>query len=159
MFNVSHTTLVVFACAFVATLVLAAWFTPARWWRQPNVIALSVVVLGTWGLGSLALWLLDTPARAPQMATAPSTHGVAGLSATSGASGVSYRVREDLNLRAGTGTGARRIAIVPAGTVVTTTGARDGDWWQVQASIDGRAVKGWSSSLWLRRADEARHYQ
>ncbi len=44
--------------------------------------------------------------------------------------------------------------MVPAGTVVTTTGARDGDWWQVRAQVGGKEVRGWSSSLWLRRADE-----
>jgi hypothetical protein len=29
-----------------------------------------------------------------------------------------------------------------------------GDWWQVKASVDGKPVSGWASSLWLRRADE-----
>jgi hypothetical protein len=45
---------------------------------------------------------------------------------------------------------------VPAGATVTTTGARDGDWWQVRATFGGAApVEGWVSSLWLRRAEEA----
>ncbi len=30
------------------------------------------------------------------------------------------------------------------------------DWWQVRATVDGEAVEGWASSLWLRRADEGR---
>ena len=40
------------------------------------------------------------------------------------------------------------------GTVVSATGATDGDWWQVRAKVDGRDVDGWASSLWLRRTDE-----
>jgi uncharacterized protein YraI len=59
-----------------------------------------------------------------------------------------------LNLRAASGTGARRIGVVPAGATVTTTGARDGDWWQVSAMVGGKEANGWVSSLWLRRADE-----
>ena len=81
--------------------------------------------------------------------------GVAPLMAAGPASGLRYRVYDDLNLRAAKGTGARRIAIVPAGSVVTTTGIRDGDWWQVSARVGGKEISGWSSSLWLRRADEA----
>ena len=41
-----------------------------------------------------------------------------------------------------------------AGTVVSATGATDGDWWRVRARVDGRDVDGWASSLWLRRTDE-----
>jgi hypothetical protein len=39
---------------------------------------------------------------------------------------------------------------------VTATGATEGDWWRVRAHVDGRALEGWASSLWLRRADERR---
>ncbi|CUI09144.1 SH3 domain-containing protein [Massilia antarctica] len=133
-----------YAAGLIATLVLAAWLTPARWWRRPNLRAASILVTGTWGLGALLLSLL--PAVQPALAAAvPPIYA-----------GVSYTVFDDLNLRADKGIGAPRIAVAPAGTVVTTTGLRDGDWWQVSARIGGKDVRGWSSSLWLRRAEEAR---
>ena len=131
-------TLAVYAAALIATLVLAALLTPAHWWKRPNLRAMTFVALGTWGIASLLLFLM--PGTPPAML----------------AEVRSYRVHEDLNLRAGKGTGARRIAVVPAGALVTTTGMRDGDWWQVSARVDGKEVRGWSSSLWLRRADERR---
>ena len=81
-----------------------------------------------------------TPA-APPLAEAP-------------VAGAQYRVRDHLNLREHTGIDARRLAVVPAGTRVTATGRRRGDWWQVSAVVDGRRLEGWASSLWLRRADE-----
>jgi hypothetical protein len=65
-----------------------------------------------------------------------------------------YRVVEDLNLRAAKATGAPRLAVLPAGTLVQPTGAIDGDWWQVRARLKGRQIEGWTSSLWLRRVDE-----
>jgi hypothetical protein len=65
-----------------------------------------------------------------------------------------YRVVDDLNLRAAKATGAPRLAVLPAGTLVTRTGAADGDWWQVRARLRGKDVEGWASSLWLRRVDE-----
>ncbi|MDQ1812925.1 SH3 domain-containing protein [Massilia sp. CCM 9210] len=138
-----YLTMAAYAAGLVATLVLAAWLTPARWWRRPNLRAASILVAGTWGLGALLLSLL--PAALPALAAAPPSHA-----------GISYTVYDDLNLRADKGIGAPRIAVAPAGTVVTTTGLRDGDWWQVSARIDGKIVRGWSSSLWLRRAEEAR---
>jgi hypothetical protein len=46
--------------------------------------------------------------------------------------------------------------VLPAGTLVTRSGAADGDWWQVRARIQGREIEGWASSLWLRRIDEGR---
>jgi hypothetical protein len=42
--------------------------------------------------------------------------------------------------------------VLRAGTVVSATGATDGDWWRVR--VDGSDVEGWASSLWLRRTDE-----
>jgi hypothetical protein len=140
MFNLSYIAVLAVAIGLLVTLVLAAWLTPARWWRQLNMRALAIVGLGTWGIASLVLWLAQAPAM-PMAAALPDA-------------GRSFRVYDDLNLRADKGTGARRIAVVPAGTVVTTTGARDGDWWQVSARVGGKEVRGWSSSLWLRRADE-----
>jgi hypothetical protein len=65
-----------------------------------------------------------------------------------------YRVVDDLNLRAAKATGAPRLAVLPAGTLVTRSGAADGDWLQVRARVRGHEVEGWTSSLWLRRIDE-----
>jgi hypothetical protein len=141
-----------FAIALVLTLVLAAYLTPASWWKRPNVRALAVLVAGTWGIGSLLLSLAPRPA----MATTAATEGIAAIRPAPQASGQTYHVFEDLNLRAASGVGARRVAVVPAGATVTATGARDGDWWEVRANVHGKQVAGWVSSLWLRRAEEAR---
>lgn len=157
MFNISYAAIAAFGFALVATLALAAWLTPAHWWRQLNARAIAIVGLGTWGIGTLVLWLAQSGAEAPAMAATPATMGIASIASitpSAPGAGRSYRVHEDLNLRSGRGTGARRIAVVPAGSVVTTTGAGDGDWWQVSTRVNGKEVRGWSSSLWLRRADE-----
>ncbi|MBC7684399.1 MAG: SH3 domain-containing protein [Bdellovibrionales bacterium] len=157
MFNISYLAIAAVVIGLVLTLVLAAFLTPAHWWRQLNARALAVVFLGTWGIASLVIWLAH--GHSPQAiahSAAPATAGVAPIAAFRPETGRSYRVHEDLNLRSAKGTGAPRIAVVPAGSVVTTTGVRDGDWWQVNARIAGRDVQGWSSSLWLRRADESR---
>ena len=156
MFNISYLAIAAVVVGLVLTLVLAAFLTPARWWRQLNARALAIVVIGTWGIASLVMWL--APGHPSQMiahVTAPATAGVARIATSRLEARRSYRVHEDLNLRSAKGTGAPRIAVVPAGSVVTTTGVRDGDWWQVNARIAGRDVQGWSSSLWLRRADES----
>ncbi|SHG98858.1 SH3 domain-containing protein [Massilia sp. CF038] len=148
MIHLSYLSIAAVAIALLVTLMLAAWLTPAHWWRQLNARALAVVGLGTWAIASLILWL--APATAPALAATPATT----LSANARDAGRSYRVHEDLNLRSAIGTASSRIAVVPAGTMVTTTGVRQGDWWQVQARVDGKTVEGWSSSLWLRRANE-----
>jgi hypothetical protein len=140
MFTMSYMVLGAVAVALVVTLMLAAWLTPRTWWRQLNLRALAVVGLGTWAIASLLL------SMAPATEPAP-------LAALTNA-GRSFRVHDDLNLRAAKGTAALRIAVVPAGAVVTTTGVHDGDWWQVSARVAGKDVTGWSSSLWLRRAGE-----
>lgn len=127
-----------FGVALVATLVLGALLTPAGWWRRPNLRALSFVLLGTCGIGMLLTSMLR------QETVAAPRH----------AAGLHYRVADDLNLRAAKGTDAPRLALVPAGSRVTATGERDGDWWRLRAEVGGRQVEGWSSSLWLRRADE-----
>ncbi|MET3135024.1 hypothetical protein AAKU55_005327 [Oxalobacteraceae bacterium GrIS 1.11] len=137
-----------FAAGLGLTLALAAHFTPRAWWRRPNARALLVLAGGTWGLGSLIAALMYAPppalaVRAPP-ALAPATLIV----------GQAYRVYRDLNLRAGAGVNAARVAIVAGGTTVTPTGARDGDWWQIKAAVAGREQIGWASSLWLRRATE-----
>ena len=150
MFNISYIGIAALAIGLAVTLVLAAWLTPSRWWRQLNLRALAIVGLGTWAIASAVLWLARP--HAPVMAA---SHGIAPIALVLPDAGRSYRVREDLNLRAEKGTAARRIAVVPAGTAVTITGKRDGDWWQLSARVGGKEVQGWSSSLWLRRADEA----
>lgn len=132
-----------YAVGLIVTLVLAAVLTPPAWWRRPNLRALAILGGGAWGIGALLLSLTQGPALAA--ATAPPPPGA----------GATYRVVDDLNLRAAKGTAAARIGVVPAESIVTATGLRDGDWWQVSARVDGREVRGWSSSLWLRRADES----
>ncbi len=127
-----------YAAGLIATLVLASAFTPAHWWQRPNARALTILVAGTWGTGALLLYLLHPPlpAASPQL------------------TGGAYRTHRALNVRSATGTGAQRVLVLPAGALVTTTGVRDGDWWQVKVRQDGRQFSGWASSLWLRRADE-----
>jgi hypothetical protein len=146
----SATTIAVYGAALLLTLCLAAWLTPRAWWRRANARALAVLVCGTALLGGL-LHALTGPNAGLEAAALPAArHG-----AEAPVAGAPYRVRDHLNLREDTGTGARRLAVVPAGSRVTATGLRRGDWWQVSAVVDGRRLDGWASSLWLRRADEA----
>ncbi len=65
-----------------------------------------------------------------------------------------YVVHHGLNLRQAASTSSARLAVVPMGAVVTTTGQRSGDWWQVSAKVGDIELTGWISSLWLRRAKE-----
>lgn len=153
-FNLNYLALAAYGFGLIVTLVLAAWLTPSHWWRRLNARALAVVGIGTWAIGTLMLSLVHSQAPAPLLAASPLAPASAPLSATAPSAGRAYRVHGDLNLRTGKGTGARRITVVPAGSVVTTTGAGDGDWWQVSTQVGGKEVRGWSSSLWLRRADE-----
>ena len=138
-----------FACiaaALLATLALAARLTPGAWWRRPNARALAVLAVGTCVIGGALWWIAGPRGDAPVAATVVRTP----------LQGRSYRVADALNMRAANGVGARRMTVLPAGSVVTATGLVDGDWWQVRAQVDGRPVEGWASSLWLRRADERR---
>jgi len=148
-----NTTLAVglaWAAALVLTLVLAAWLTPRAWWRRPNLRALAFTAIGTLALGTLfGGW------RAPAPRLAVAAPAVAGQAGQRPKAGASYRVVDGLNLRSDTGTGAPRLRVLAAGTVVEATGATDGDWWRVRTRVDGEALEGWASSLWLRRADEA----
>lgn len=139
-----------FGAGLLATLVLAAWLTPRAWWRRANARALAVLAAGTVGIGGALFWL------AAPGATARAAQPVATVvpARSSLLAGRSYRVHHDLNLRAASGVGSRRLAVVPEGASVIATGAHDGDWWQVAAQVDGREVRGWSNSLWLRRSDE-----
>lgn len=139
-----------FVIGLALTLVLAAFFTPRSWWKRPNLRALAILAAGTWAFGSLLLGLAPKPA----MATTSATAGIAALRPAPLTVGRTYHVFEDLNLRSASGIGARRLTVVPVGAIVTATGARDGDWWEVSAKVGGKPVTGWVSSLWLRRADE-----
>ncbi len=170
-------TLLAYAGALAATLVLAAVLTPASWWKRPNLLAACVLAGGTWGLGGLALqWLSAGPAQAAAPVVAGQQPAIARLlpasgsnsggdnsinssnsnSSSSGRSSGSaqYVVRDDLNLRQGASTASARLAVVPVGALVTTTGLRNGDWWQVSAKVGDAQLTGWSNSLWLRRAKE-----
>ncbi|MCC6072331.1 SH3 domain-containing protein [Massilia sp. GCM10020059] len=135
-------TVAAYAIGLLLTLVLASALTPAHWWRRPNARAATLLVAGTWGFGALLAGALQ--AANPQAVAAyepPASQ---------------YQVFRALNLRDGTGTSAKRLAVVPAGAVVAATGMRDGDWWQVRVKVNGSQLTGWASSLWLRRADEGR---
>jgi hypothetical protein len=145
--NLQTLTLLAYLGALAATLLLAAILTPASWWKRPNVLAACVLAGGTWGLGGLGLqWLAANPARAavPPVATGQPAKEVQ-----------RYVVYHDLNLRHGASTAAPRLAVVPVGAIVTTTGRRNGDWWQVSTKIGEAQLTGWTSSLWLRRAGES----
>jgi hypothetical protein len=146
MLTIPYFTLAACAAGLIATLVLASLLTPAAWWRNANARAAAILVGGTWGIASLILWLAQAPQPA-QAAAMPAALAAA-------PKGGQYKTYRSLNVRSSTGTGAGKVAVLPAGAVVTATGVRSGDWWQVKSSVEGKPVSGWASSLWLRRADE-----
>jgi hypothetical protein len=147
------TTVAAYGLALVLTLVLACWLTPRRWWRRPTAGTLALIGGGTLGLGMLFASLI--PASASRLAgPLPVALPLAAAAVVPPAPASRYRVVDDLNLRAAKATGAPRLAVLPAGTLVTRSGAADGDWWQIRARVRGREVEGWASSLWLRRVDE-----
>jgi hypothetical protein len=144
-----------FGLGLVLTLVLASWLTPRHWWRRPTARNLALTGGGTLVFGTLFAMLFGplfggsfTTRLPASLAMVRPAHPMPPAAA------LRYRVVEDLNLRAAKATGAPRLAILPAGTLVQHTGAVDGDWWQVRARLKGRQVEGWTSSLWLRRVDE-----
>ena len=157
----AHHIAVIAACcagALVVTLVLAAFLTPRNWWRRANVRALAVLAGGTALFGCLFVLAAGAWPPAPVQAAAalampPPVHVAV---PTPRLPVNDYRVFDDLNLRAASGTGAARIAVVPGGATVTTTGRIDGDWWEVTARVNDHVVTGWASSLWLRRGDEGK---
>ena len=151
------------ACAFAAglaiTLFLAAYLTPNQWWRRANARALVIMVVGAWGFGSLILYAAQgtRPVAAGTLEGAtnlsPAVTPTASLSSNIIA-GRPFQVHRDLNVRAAAGVHSARLVTVPAGATVTPTGVREGDWWQVTTSANGREQTGWVSSLWLRRGGE-----
>jgi hypothetical protein len=143
------------------TLALAARLTPRRWWRRPNLRALAVLGGGTLAFGTLLAAMFGTAAGAtaagePAPAKPAAVLQAVAPAASAPAAGALYRVVDELNLRSDRGVGGRRLAVLPAGTLVTATGAAHGDWWELRANPGGRPLEGWASSLWLRRADEDR---
>ncbi|AKU21417.1 SH3 domain-containing protein [Massilia sp. NR 4-1] len=150
------------------TLVLASYLTPRSWWRRPTARGLFILGAGSWALGGLLLYFFHASplpfssavANASATRIQPSRPAPVPAALTAGppaeriAAGPFYRVHRDLNLRSAASVGASRLATVPAGASVTFTGVRQGDWWQVQAKVDGNIYTGWASSLWLRKADE-----
>jgi hypothetical protein len=147
-----------YALGLALTLALAGCLTPHRWWRRPTTGNLLLTGAGTLTFGLLfclmfAAMMPARPARLAEPLPFAERFPPAPVRTLPAAR---YRVIEDLNLRAAKATGAPRLAVLPAGTLVTPTGALDGDWLQVRARLDGRPVEGWASSLWLRRVDEGR---
>lgn len=152
-------TLLAYGAALMLTLCACAWLTPRAWWRRPNARALGLLGAGTLGGGAVLLALAGVggPPVALAAEDADATPGDAVAAAAElPRPGAGYRAHDALNLRVGSGVGAARLLVVPAGSRVVATGRAEGDWWQVRARLDGRDVEGWASSLWLRRADEGR---
>ncbi|WP_332856383.1 SH3 domain-containing protein [Duganella sp. S19_KUP01_CR8] len=159
-----------FAAGLVITLFLAAYLTPRQWWRRPNARALLIMLVGAWGFGSLILYAAhgrqtgseatvvaapDRSAEARAITAAAATREAAARAASAALiAGQSFAVHRDLNLRAAAGVHSARLVTVPAGATVTPTGARNGDWWQIKASVAGHQNTGWVNSLWLRRSGE-----
>ncbi|GGY10306.1 SH3 domain-containing protein [Massilia dura] len=143
-----------YALGLGLTLVLASLLTPARWWRRPTARGLVILGSGAWAFGALLLHFLAAApqpiAAASRLADAPAQQASILLPVA----GRRYRVHRDLNVRDAAGVASARRAVVPAGSLVTTTGIRDGDWWQIRYDGAGAAGVGWASSLWLRRAAE-----
>lgn len=161
----------IYLAALVATLVLAAYCTPRNWWRRLNLRALAITLGGTLLLGHLSTqWLITAHARAEPSSngamTSASTGRIANTASTSTvqadpraaeAGSIAtqpFSVHRDLNLRRSPGVDATRMLTIAAGALVTPTGIREGDWWQITACLHGKCNTGWVSSLWLRRHDE-----
>lgn len=99
------------------------------------------------------------PATRPAMAPQALSLASPALPPEPSAPAQPFRVHRSLNLRAGPDVGSARLAVMPAGARLTPTGARCGDWWQVQTDPAGGARRqtGWVSSLWLRQLAERQH--
>lgn len=161
----------VYLAALAATLVLAAYCTPRNWWRRFNLRALAITLGGTLLLGHLFMqWLIPAQARADTTSNAAMASASIGRISSTGAAtyaqadrqapdgaGIAtqpFSVHRDLNMRHAAGVDATRMLTIPAGALVTPTGIREGDWWQISACLHGKCNTGWVSSLWLRRHDE-----
>jgi len=136
-----------YGAGLLLTLCACARLTPRAWWRRPNARALGLLAGGTLAVGAALLALFGPP-------TVTTLADPVQLATDAPVAGARYRVYDALNLRVAGGIGAERLLVVPAGSRMTATGLRDGDWWQVRGTVNGEAVEGWASSLWLRRVDE-----
>ena len=148
-------TVAAYGIGLLLTLALAGLLTPRRWWRRPTAGNLAMVGGGTLAFGFLLASLL--PAAAPAVASPqeqPLTPPLSLVTRMPAAAPPRYRVIDSLNLRAAKATGAPRLAVLPAGTLVTPLGGPEGDWLRVRARLKGKELEGWTSSLWLRRVDE-----
>ncbi len=152
--NLTAYHLAAYGAGLAMTLVLASYLTPRGWWRRPTARGLAVLVGGTWALGALLMHAIGTPVSANALARAAPVSVTAGIGTSAEIPAQPFRVHRALNLRADPSTSAERLATVPAGAMVTPTGKRRGDWWQIKAEADGREQTGWASSLWLRRKYE-----
>jgi hypothetical protein len=166
--NITALHLAAYGAGLAMTLVLASYLTPRTWWRRPTARGLAILAGGTWALGALQMHAFGPPVSAnPLAGAAPLSLDVPGTrSAMAGqppvaaartgddVPGQPFRVHRALNLRADPSTSAERLATVPAGALVTPTGKRRGDWWEIRAEAYGRQHTGWASSLWLRRKYE-----
>jgi hypothetical protein len=153
----------IYLAALALTLLIAAYCTPRHWWRRLNLRALAVTLGGTLLLGHLlAGWTGLTPALAARAESVAGAAAGAGAGAGDGANAradrtgalQAFSVHRDLNLRLAASVDAPRMLTVPAGALVTPTGMRHGDWWQISACVHGQCSTGWASSLWLRRSGE-----
>ena len=145
-----------YALGLALTLVLAAFLTPAHWWRRPTARGLAILGGGAWAFGAL---LLHGVAAAPPPVTAAAAPLQDDASAQQAGAmlplpGQRYRVHRDLNVRDAAGVGSARVGLAPAGSFVTPTGRHEGDWWQIRYDGGPAGAVGWASSLWLRRAAE-----
>jgi hypothetical protein len=141
----------IYPAALLVTLVLAAYCTPRRWWRQLNLRAIAVTLGGTLLFAQLfSHWLLPAHAASGDSGTARQSGAAAGSTAMA----QPFIVHHDLNLRYAAGVQATRMRTIPARALVTPTGPRQGDWWQISACSGGQCSTGWVSSLWLRRSEE-----
>jgi len=149
-------TAAIYLAALALTLLLAAYCTPRHWWRRLNLRALAVTLGGTLLFGHLlAVWAgVATAKMGNPVATATLTVTPASAATARATAQQPFTVHRDLNLRLAASVDAPRMLTVPAGAVVTPTGMRHGDWWQISACVHGQCSTGWASSLWLRRSGE-----
>lgn len=68
--------------------------------------------------------------------------------------GDTFRADQLLNIRSGPGVDHGMVARVQQDDLVTLTGVRHGEWWQVKHTHRAVTTTGWVFSLWLRRFSE-----
>lgn len=135
--------------ALLLCLILAACLTPRRWWARPTLLGIGGILACSYILARL--WWQHTPAQSQQPATLATTAAMEPVSPPLAPlklpAALPFRTHQALNLRQRPGTDAPLLATLRAGSTVWPTGARQGDWWQVNTLDE----TGWVSSLWLRQ--------